>query len=113
MIQTNKEDKRTTLKKERRDLKKEIDTRLKEREEKELDSKMEQLERIKDDNTKYHYIMRDLNKPKQKIPILVKNKEGDVPGTTQEKIKIIEDYFKKTLAPDSMINEYLSIPPAQ
>ena len=41
---------------------------------------MEKLERIKDDNTKYHYVMREINRPKQKIPILVKDEEGNVPG---------------------------------
>ena len=72
---------------------------------------MEKLERIKDDNTKYHYVMREINRPKQKIQILVKDEEGNVPGSTTEKIKIIEDYFKKTLAPLNMKDEFLSTPP--
>ena len=98
MIDSSKDDKRSEMKNKRRNLKKEIDAKLKEKEERELDSKMEHLEKLKDDNSKYHYIMRDLNRPKEKIPILVKNEQGEAPGTTQEKIKIIEEYFKKTLA---------------
>ena len=101
-IINSKEDKRAERKKQRRNLKKEIDVKLKEKEDRELDHKMEPNEKIKDDNCKYHYIMRDLNKPKQKIHILVKNQEGEIPGTTQEKIKIIEEYFVKTLAPQEM-----------
>ena len=42
----------------------------------------EKLERIKDDNTKYHYVMREINKSKEKIPILVKDEEGNVPSST-------------------------------
>ena len=73
---------------------------------------MERLERIKDDNTRYHYVMREMNKPKQKIPILVKDEEGNVPGSTAGKIKIIEDYFKKTLAPLTMKDQFLTTPHA-
>ena len=55
--------------------------------------------------------MREINKPKNKIPILVKDEEGNIPGSTIGKIKIIEDYFKKTLAPPEMENEFASFPP--
>ena len=72
-----------------------INYRLKKKEEKEVDEKMEKPERIKDDNTKYHYVMREINRPKQKIPILVKDEEGNVPGSITEKTKIIEKIISR------------------
>ena len=38
---------------------------------------------------------------------MVKDSEGNVPGSTEAKIKIIEDYFKKTLAPENMKDQFL------
>ena len=111
MIDSTTTEKKDKLKNESKYIKKEINYRLKKKEEKEVDEKMEKLERIKDDNTKYHYVMREINKPKQKIPILVKDEDGNVPGSTAGKIKIIEEYFKKTLAPLTMTDEILTTPP--
>ena len=39
-------------------IRREINCRLKKNKEKEVDEKLEKLERRKDDNTKYHYVMR-------------------------------------------------------
>ena len=106
-------ERKESLKKERLYIKKEINYRMKKLEEKEIDEKMAHIESIKDDNTRYHYAMRDINKPTQKVPILVKDSEGNIPGSTSEKIKIIEEYFKKTLAPLHMQDEYLDSPPCK
>ena len=57
--------------------------------------------------------MREINRPTQKVPILVKDSQGNIPGLTSAKIKIIEEYFKKTLAPLHMENEFLDSPPCQ
>ena len=112
IIDSTTSENRNKLRNERKYIKKEIDQRLKKKEEKDLDMKLEHLEKIKDDNTKYHYVLRDLNKPKHKVPIMVKDKEGNVPGSTAEKIKVIREYFKKTLAPDNMKDQFISPPPA-
>ena len=88
-----------------------MNKRLKKKEEQELDEKMKHLESLKDDNTKYHYVLREINKPKHKISILVKDSQGNVPGSTAEQIKVIEEYFKKTLAPESMKDEFLDCQP--
>ena len=37
-----------------------IKEKLKKSEEKELDDKMKHLENMKDDNTKYHYVIRNM-----------------------------------------------------
>ena len=111
MIDTNSQNKKAKLRAESKYIKKEINHRLKKREEKVLDDKMEKLEKCSDDNTKYHYVMREINRPTHKIPIPVKDEDGNAPGSISEKIKIIEKYFKKTLAPQTMTDEFLSTPP--
>ena len=45
--------------------------------------------------------------------MLVKDKDGNTPGSTTEKIKVIEDYFKETLAPQDMETEFLTVPPCK
>ena len=95
ILDNEKPDKIEKLKLESKYVKKEIDRRLRKKEEEEVNKKMEHLESIKDDNTKYHYMMRDINKPTHKVPILVKDENGDVPGSTEGKIAEIlqEDPF--------------------
>ena len=76
---------------------------------------MAHLESIKDDNTKYFYILRYLqnNNSNKKTSIIVKDKEGNCPGSTTDTIKIIEEYFKETLAPKEMEDEFMAIPPCE
>ena len=85
MIDTSSQNKKAKLRQESKYIKKEINQRLKKKEEKEIDAKLENLERLTDDNTRYHYVMREINKPKHKIPILVKDEDDNVPGSTSEK----------------------------
>ena len=113
ILDSEKPEKIEKLKLESKYVKKEIDRRLRKKEEEEVNKKMEHLEAIKDDNTKYHYVMRDINKPTHKVPILVKDENGDVPGSTAGKIAEIERYFKKTLSPPHMENEFLNVPPTK
>ena len=56
--------------------------------------------------------MRQINRPKHIIPILVKDEDGKLPSSTWEKIKVIEQYFKKTIAPPTMTYEFLSTHPS-
>ena len=106
---------KSKLKEESKNIKKDISVKLKEIEETELDKKMEKLENIKDDNTKYFYVLREMhnNNNNKKASVIVKDEDDNVPGSTNEKIKIIERYFKKTLAPDDMNNEFLTVPPCK
>ena len=85
---------------DRRAIKAEINKKIK-RAEEEVDQKLEKLESVKDDNTKYYYIMRDIQSINRdnKSSIILKDKNGDIPGSNADKIKIIEDYFKATLSP--------------
>ena len=106
-------EKRTKLKEESKNVKKEINTKLKKIEEDHLDKKMEHLEKCKDENTKYFNVLREMqNEDKnKKASIIVKDEKGNVPGSNKEKIKVIQDYFQKTLAPEEMEDEFLSVPP--
>ena len=74
---------------------------------------MENLEKCKDENTKYYYVMREMqNEDKnKKASIIVKDENGNVPGSNQAKIEVIQNYFTKTLAPKDMEDEFLSVPP--
>ena len=92
---------RTKMNQEIKSIKKKISAKLKSIEEDEIDSKLQSLEQIRDDNTKYYYALRNLqnSKTNKKATIIVKDKEGNCPSSTQVKIKIIQEYFKETLAP--------------
>ena len=50
-------------------------------------------------------------KIKKKASNTVKDKEGNCQGSTHDKIKVIEQYFKETLAPEDVEDEYLKAPP--
>ena len=60
MVDSTSKKKKAKLRSESKYIKKETNHRLKKKEEKELDDKMENLERITDGN-KYHYVMREIN----------------------------------------------------
>ena len=59
---------------------------------------MKHLESMKDDTTKCFYVMRNIQNMNRntKASIIVKDREGNVPGSNEEKIKVIKDYFKST-----------------
>ena len=57
---TKSKETREKMERERKNIKKEIQRQLKIKEEKEIDQKMEHLENLKDDNTKYFHVMREI-----------------------------------------------------
>ena len=111
----NSQEARKKLQNEGKNIKKKINIKLKEAEENDLDKKVAHLESIKDDNTKYLYVLRDFqnNNSNKKSSIIVKDKEGNCPGSTADKIKVIEEHFKETLAPENMEEELMTIPPCE
>jgi hypothetical protein len=48
-----------------------------------------------------------------KTSINVKDTDANTPGTSKEKIEIIEEYFKSTLAPKNMATKFLTVPPCK
>ena len=83
----NSQEVRKKFEEERKGLQKKIKSKLKENEERDLDIKMKNLEAIKNDNTKYYYVMRSLQNSNRntKSSILVKDKEGNTPGSNEDK----------------------------
>ena len=68
---------------------------------KELDQKMKHLESIKDDNTIYLYVLRDLQNlnKNNKSSTLVKDSEGNVSGFKLTKDQSNRKIFQIHLAP--------------
>lgn len=100
---------------DRRAIKAKIDQKIKRAEEEKVDQMLEKLENVKDDNTKYYYVMRDLQNINRnnKSCIILKDKDGNIPGSNADKIKIIENHFKTTLSPPEMKEEFIEITPCQ
>jgi hypothetical protein len=112
---SNSPELRKKLENDRRAIKAVINKKIKKAEEEEVDQKLEKLESVKDDNTKYYYVMRDLQNTNRdnKTSIILKDKHGNIPGSNIDKIKIIEEYFKTTLSPPEMKEELLKINPCK
>ena len=93
----NSQEVRSKFKDEIKFTKKAINKKLKKIEEDEVDKMLENLENISDDNTKYYYVLRDLQKMKSnnKASIIVKDKQDNCAGSTQDKIKVITEYISK------------------
>ena len=72
---------------------------MKELEEKELSEKLTDLENFKNDSNKYFAVMRQLQRTKKKKNLLIKDKNENIAGTTEEQIEIITQYFKEMLSP--------------
>ena len=108
---TNNEEQNKTLRRERNEMKNQINVLLKAKEEKEIDKKLEQLENIKNDSNKYHTVMRDMRRVKNKQQLLVTDEEGKVAGTTEKKLELIRNYFMSTLSPENMKEEIINYPP--
>ena len=88
-------------KKEKRiDIQKEINTKMKELTENELNLELEELEKAKNDSNKYFLVMKELqNKIRKTETLLVKDDKGNIAGSDQEKVKLIAEHFKEVLAP--------------
>ena len=83
----NSQETRAKLEQERKGIKKKITEKLKNNEINELDEKMKHLECMKDDTTKYFYVMRNIQNMNRnvKTPMLVKDKYGFIPRDQQQK----------------------------
>ena len=88
-----------TLRKNRKQIQKQINNIVKKLEEQELDEKLKNMEKIKNDSNKAHEAIRQLKSLKKKKALLVKNEEGEILCNTEDQIEIISEHFKKMLAP--------------
>ena len=109
----NDETQKIPLKKERRIIKKQIQKKLKEYEEKILNDKLEKLEQVKNDSNKYYQVLRDINSNKVKKTLLVTDNKGKIAGATAKKLEIIKEHFQNALAPNEMENEFKTYEPCK
>ena len=79
---------------------KKLKTLLKKEEEKRIDEDLKELEAMKNDSNKCYAAIRKFNRMTKKKPLCVKDDEGNVASSDEEKIEIITKYFKKMLAPE-------------
>ena len=107
------ESKIQSIKKERRDIKKQIDNILKQEKESETAEDHKYLDSLKDDSTKYFQVYRKLQMKKPKQPLFVKSKDGYIPTTNNEKAEVIKEHFTKALAPEEMKDQVKKYPPTK
>ena len=68
---------------------------------KQINKQLEDLEKLKDDSTKYHSVIKDLYSKGPKKPIQVFNDEKEFAGSESEQIKYITKHFKNFLTKSS------------
>ena len=72
---------------------------LKMLEEQELEKDLEEMEMLKNDWNKCYKAIRNLQMKKAQKPLLVKDENGNIATTENQKIKLITKYFKEVLVP--------------
>ena len=85
----------------RKELKRKLRARLKHIEEERLDRKLQAIEDSKNDSNKYYKAIREIQRMKKVESLTVKNEKGEIATTEEQQIKIVTDYFKKMLAPET------------
>ena len=85
--------------------------RIKQIEEEQLENKLKEIERMKDDSTRCYAALRDLKNKRKQKPLNVKNDKGEVASSEEEQIKLISDHFKKMLAPENQTGNYKEYEP--
>ena len=94
-------------------IKNEINIRIKELKQEQIDNELENLEKIKNDSNKYHAVMREMRRKKHNEALLVTDDEGKVAGSTETKLTLIRQHFKNALAPNDMQEEIKEYEPCK
>ena len=58
-------------------------------------------------------VMRELRRDRKQTPLLIKDKEGVIQGSTEGKLEQIKNHFKEALAPENMKEEFKTYPPTK
>ena len=96
-------DTKIAKKEERKQVKKEIKSKMKQLTEKEIKLEMDELENVKNDSNRYHIVMKKLKaKRKKKDTLIVQDDKGGIAGNDEEKARLISEHFQKVLAPEGM-----------
>ena len=95
------EEKKEETRKEKRELEKEIKKRKTFLDEQKLNIELADLEKVKDDSNKCYAVIKKMKKKKSSL--FVNDKSGKLAGTDLAKAEIIQEHFRKMLAPDNQI----------
>ena len=95
------EEKKEETRKEKRELEKEIKKRKTFLDEQKLDKELADLENVKDDSNKCYAVIKKMKKKKSFL--FVNDNSGKLAGTDLAKAEIIQEHFRKMLAPENQI----------
>ena len=85
---------------EKKMIKREMNSIIKTLEQRELETKLNELEESKNDSNKCYKVMNSLRRDSQKKTLCVQNDEGEMVGDEGQKVNLITEYLKKMLAPE-------------
>ena len=86
---------RSELRKDRNNTMKLIRKRIQVIEDQELNHKLEEIEKQKDDSRRCFIAIKELNRKKEKKPLTVFTQDGSVAGSEEEQVKSITAHFTK------------------
>ena len=89
---TNKE-KRELLRKEKNKTANEIKDKIGELEDEKLNKDLEELERLKEDSTKYYHVMRKLQSKKKKKPLVIYDENKNIVANEKTIIELVTRHF--------------------
>ena len=85
----------------KKEIKKAITQRIKDTKKQQLEDKLEEVERMKNDSSRYFAALKQIKRTRTQNKIVVTDIEGKTAATEGEQIGIITEHFKKMLAPES------------
>ena len=94
-------------------LKRDIKARIKEVKTMRVESRLAEIEKMKNDSTRYFTAPKELKSKKQKKGIIVKDKNRKTVVTEKEQIEVVTGYFKQMLAPETSSDNIIQYQPAE
>ena len=92
-------------------IKTQINKRIKEIEENKLERNLDAIENSKGDSTKYYKAMREIKRKKKVVPLRAKDETETIACTEEQQIRIITEHLKKMLAPESREDLHIDYSP--
>ena len=87
--------------KRKKQLKKDIKARVKEIETLHVENRLADIEKRKNDSSRYYTVLKEMKNKQQKNSIIVKDKNGKTLVTEKEQIIVVTEYFKRMLVPEN------------
>ena len=92
---------REHLRKERNKVMNSIHKAVIKHEKQEVEKQIENIEKHKDDSTRMFQAIKDINRQKPRVPLLIKTKSGTLTANEKEQCEIIASYFKQQFLKDT------------